>query len=113
MVTNGMKEVQRSRIELAGLQNLFDHFVISDEIGVAKPDPVFFDKVITIISFEDTSKMLMIGDTPQSDIIGANNYGIDSCWFNPKERAIVDDIVPTYNIKDIMELKEIVSLIQD
>jgi len=43
IITNGLQLVQRPRIEKAGLTHLFDAITVSEEIGVAKPKPAFFD----------------------------------------------------------------------
>ena len=63
----------------------------------------FYDYMLKELSINDTSKMLIIGDGLSTDIQGAINYNIDSCWFNPNELDS-DNINPTYNIKSITEL---------
>ena len=54
-------------------------FFISEEIGSKKPDKEFFDIILKEIDVENKDGVLMIGDTLTSDILGANNAGIDSC----------------------------------
>ena len=43
LMTNGIKEVQRSRLALSTIAHYFADVVISDEVGVAKPDPAIFE----------------------------------------------------------------------
>lgn len=105
MITNGMKEVQHSRIKISGLDEIFEHFIISDEIGVAKPDKAFFDEVLKRLDVDSLERSLVIGDTPQSDILGANNYGIDSCWYNPKNYPTVNNIEATFNIQELEQIE--------
>ena len=42
-VTNGISDVQRARLKNSTLDGIFNPLVISDEVGVAKPDPRIFD----------------------------------------------------------------------
>ena len=43
IITNGLSEVQNPRAEILGLAEYFEHIIISDEIGIAKPQKGFFD----------------------------------------------------------------------
>ena len=56
----------------------------------------------------DKSKMLMVGDGLKTDILGGINYGIDTCWFNPKKAENNSGIVPTYEIGELKTITEIV-----
>jgi len=52
--------------------------------------------------------MLMVGDSLSSDIQGAVNFGIDSCWLNESGRpAPQDGPRPTYWISSLAELRNI------
>ncbi len=105
IITNGLKEVQRPRIEKCGLTKLFDSIIVSDEIGVAKPDVAFFDFALnTLDQSIDKSKVLVIGDSIHSDIKGANASGLKSCFIKSnKDQAVKADIV----IDDVLELPSI------
>ncbi len=54
--------------------------------------------------------VLIIGDSLSSDITGGSNYGIDTCWINPKAKPRKDGITVTYEIADIRELLPILKL---
>ena len=54
---------------------------------------------------------MLIGDSPSSDLQGANNYGIPCCWYNPRGLAQPDGIRIDYEIRDLPELLPIVDLI--
>ena len=38
LITNGLKKVQRSRFTKSTIGSYFDHIIISEEVGAAKPD---------------------------------------------------------------------------
>ena len=46
----------------------------------------------------------MIGDSLSSDIAGANNFGIDSCWYNPKRLKLQSNISPTFTVYSLQEI---------
>ena len=48
----------------------------------------------------------MIGDSLTSDIQGGNNYGIDTCWFNPQQKKNTTAAQPTYEIHKWDEISE-------
>ena len=82
LVTNGISRVQRGRLGRSGILGLFNAVTISEEIGAAKPDPAFFSHAMRGLGLP-ASELLCVGDTPASDIAGAQASGIDACWFNP------------------------------
>ena len=109
IITNGLKEVQLPRFLESGISEYFSQIIISDEIGIAKPDKKIFEYALNKMNHEDKSSVLMIGDKLKSDIIGGINYGIDTCWVNLNGIPNVSTITPTYEINSLTELKEIVS----
>jgi 2-haloacid dehalogenase len=48
--------------------------------------------------------VLVIGDSLSSDILGGNNYGLDTCWFNPQAKSPDPRIPATYEIRRLAEL---------
>ena len=67
---------------------------------MSKPDPRIFE-----IAMGNTprEKVLMIGDGLQSDVRGANNAGVDVCWFNPLKKPLPNDLHTEYEIHDIRD----------
>lgn len=106
IITNGLKEVQRPRLKKTGLDDYFELIVVSDEIGHAKPQSGFFDYAFDQIGHPNKDGVLVIGDSLNSDIKGGNNYGVDTCWFNPKQRDNITAIQPRYVINDLLNLQE-------
>ncbi len=83
LITNGNSTTQRGRLKVAGLENFFNNVFISDEVGFRKPDREFFEYALCISGAEKEST-LVIGDSPSSDILGANNAGLDAWFFDPR-----------------------------
>ena len=104
IVTNGTAIAQKKKLERSGLDKIADNIFISELVGFEKPNIHFFKKVI----IEDVSQAVIIGDSLTSDIQGGVNAGIDTCWYNPKEEVNDTNLIPTYTIKNLHELEEII-----
>lgn len=105
IITNGLKQVQRPKLIKSGLVDYFKVIVVSDEIGISKPQPAIFDHTFEKMGFPAKEKVLMIGDSLNSDIQGGINYGIDTCWYNFKDNKNNSTIKPTYEINHLAALK--------
>jgi YjjG family noncanonical pyrimidine nucleotidase len=108
IVTNGTASVQRVRLERSGLLPYFSHLFISEEIGMPKPHPAFFDAVLSQMEGIDRRRVLIVGDSLSSDIQGGVNAGIDTCWFRPKAPAQPPALPITMEISALRQLLEIV-----
>jgi len=109
IITNGLKEVQRPRFARATISKYFADFVISEEVGAAKPDPKIFAEAFRRMNNPARSEVLIIGDSLTSDIKGGNNYEIDTCWFNPARKPRDRDVEIKYEITHLAELLTIVA----
>lgn len=107
IVTNGLTSVQDKRIRKSTVAKYFDTVVISEEILISKPNPEIFNHTLKTIDYSDKSKVLMVGDSLTSDIQGGINFGIDTCWYNPKRLENKTSINPTYEVSNFDELKEL------
>ncbi|GIV32111.1 MAG: noncanonical pyrimidine nucleotidase, YjjG family protein [Saprospiraceae bacterium] len=108
LVTNGLSEVQRPRIATSRLDRYFRHIVVSDEIGVSKPDAAFFEMTFEKMGQPSRSKVLMVGDSLSSDVGGGNGFGLHTCWFNPEGRQNLSVHNPTYEVRSYEEIMRIV-----
>ncbi len=104
ILTNGLKDVQRPRLAGSALNGYFADVVISEEVGSAKPEPEIFDIAFSKMGNPDKHDVLIVGDSLTSDIQGGSDYGIDTCWFNPKRRPRVNGITITYEINEISKI---------
>lgn len=107
IVSNGVSSTQRKRITITGLDRYVDEFFISDEIGAQKPQSAFFDHVLSHIGPCEKDELLLIGDSLTADILGANNAGIPSCWFNPANLPNTGPSHPDHEIHTLAELQNI------
>jgi YjjG family noncanonical pyrimidine nucleotidase len=82
LITNGLTLVQKGRIRKAGIGPFFRAVLISEELGLAKPDPRFFLRAAEATGLP-ASELLCVGDNPSADIGGARAAGIAGCWYNP------------------------------
>lgn len=102
VVTNGLSSIQKSR--LIHFKPYLKGIIVSEDLNCCKPSKEFFEKAITIADIEDKSTVLMVGDSLTSDILGANRFGIDSCWFNPKRKKNDTQIIPKYELNSLILL---------
>ncbi|MEO1262939.1 MAG: YjjG family noncanonical pyrimidine nucleotidase [Bacteroidota bacterium] len=108
LITNGLKEVQRPRIAKAAVGHFFEGIVVSDEIGVSKPHTGFFEYAFSATGQPDKDRVIVVGDSLNSDIQGGNNFGIDTCWFNPNMQGNLTNHQPTYEISQLQQLKKLI-----
>lgn len=106
ILSNGFKEIQDYKIEKAGMSSYFTHVVLSDHIGKNKPHPLIFEHAL-LKANTDSASSIMIGDNIKTDITGAKNSKMDQVWFNPHGKEDIEDIHPTYQIKKLEELRNI------
>ncbi len=108
IITNGFTELQTARLLRTGLHDAFATVVISEQVGVAKPDRRIFDHALALMDDPPREQVLMIGDNPHSDIRGGLAAGIHTCWFNPSGHAAPDGIRPHYQVSHLSELDSLV-----
>lgn len=91
IVTNGFREVQYNKMRSSDIEKYFDTVVLSDEIGINKPDRRFFDYAVGKASSQHLNN-IMIGDNYATDILGALGAGWKAVWFTGgKERTTEAD----------------------
>ncbi len=108
IVTNGLKAVQRNRLALSPIREYISELIISEEVGAAKPKPEFFEAAFAKTGSPAKGDVLLIGDSLSSDIRGGVDYGLDTCWYNPKAEPRPEDLQVTYEIGNLRELLELV-----
>ncbi|WP_161789703.1 HAD family hydrolase [Phaeacidiphilus oryzae] len=88
VVTNGDTAHQSAKIAAAGIDELVEAYVVSEEAGHEKPDPEIF-RIAALrcgLDDEELSERLadgtawMVGDHAPADIAGARVAGLDSVW---------------------------------
>lgn len=104
LITNGLKEVQRRRLAHLKVDSYFSAIVVSDEIGVAKPDPAYFNYVLAQVGNPERERVLVVGDNIYSDIQGGQQAGMATCWYNPNGKERSAETEPTFEIAQLSAL---------
>ncbi|MBD29453.1 MAG: noncanonical pyrimidine nucleotidase, YjjG family [Acidimicrobiaceae bacterium] len=104
LITNGLESVQKARLSNFNLNKYFDAILISGECGMSKPDPSIFQASLDLLGHSQKDSVLMIGDSLTSDIAGAKNFGIDSCWYNPQGLDTPLAHSPTFIVNSLLEI---------
>ena len=84
IISNGFKEVQYYKFEHSGLAPYFTHTLISEEVGINKPQPGIFEIALQRNGIA-ADEAVMIGDSYSSDIAGAKAACIDQLWIHEGE----------------------------
>jgi 2-haloacid dehalogenase len=108
LLTNGVAEVQRPRFERSAIRPYFAGIVISEEVGAAKPDGRIFEAAFQKIGNPKKAEVLIVGDSLNADMRGGNQFGIDTCWYNPHGLPNPQGIKVCYEIRNLSELIEMV-----
>jgi HAD superfamily hydrolase (TIGR01509 family) len=103
LITNGIASVQRRRFGASPITRYFQAVVISEEVGIAKPDPRIFAPALRTIGVE-ARDVLYVGDSVTSDMAAARNAGMDFCWLNPAGAPIPAGHAAKHVIAGITEL---------
>ncbi|MCM1162980.1 MAG: YjjG family noncanonical pyrimidine nucleotidase [Muribaculaceae bacterium] len=75
ILSNGFTEVQHKKLRMTGLDKMIDYVVLSDDIGVNKPDVRLYRHAMQRATDPVADHHLMIGDNPSTDIAGASAAG--------------------------------------
>jgi putative hydrolase of the HAD superfamily len=105
LISNGFQESTQLKINGTGLEKYFQHVIISEVVGVNKPDKAIFEHAITLAG-ATKEESLMIGDSLEADVYGALNFGMDAIYFNPNGSDKPDDVYA-----QITHLKELRTLL--
>lgn len=107
--TNGVKKTQIERLHGSGLDKYFAEYFISEDIGYSKPNAKFFSPMFKRISDLTSENTVMVGDSLQSDILGASRAGLQSIWFNPNKHNNKSEIQPTYTVDSYQQLYKLIA----
>lgn len=107
IITNGFTALQQRRLEHTGFLDYFDLLVISEQVGYAKPHRAIFDHALEQMGHPNRDRVMMVGDNPDSDILGGINAGLATCWLNADNRTLPPGVMPTWQVSTLEELTEI------
>ena len=82
VITNGYIDSQRGRLEATEMTMMFEVILISEEVGIAKPDLCIFNLALSRLELPPEA-VLYVGDSIAHDYQGARAAGIDFCHYCP------------------------------
>jgi len=103
IVSNGFVEVQHKKLQSCMIEHYFDHVVLSEAAQALKPDKRIFEYALQLNS-ASAVETIMIGDSYEVDIRGAQNAGIDQIFFNPNPKPADREKPATYHVKSLKEI---------
>jgi 2-haloacid dehalogenase len=112
IITNGIDAIQHRRITASGLHAHVSFVATSEACGHAKPDQRFFDYTVKQARAFSPRETIIIGDRLDADILGANRFGIDSCWFNPGKLTNDTHARPTCEVARLCDVTPMLRLMQ-
>ncbi len=81
IITNGFEEVQTKKMKSSDILYYFDKIITSESVGVKKPNPKIFEHALNLTE-ANVDQSLMIGDNFEADILGAQQVGMQTIFFN-------------------------------
>jgi putative hydrolase of the HAD superfamily len=96
LVTNGVPEIQRNKLQSLGIERHFDQIIFAKELGSQKPAHLPFKEAIKQFKV-DPKLALFVGDHPINDIQSACDVGMDTMWIDHLDN---NNMVSTYKITD-------------
>jgi putative hydrolase of the HAD superfamily len=91
-------------LESAGVRQLFDAVVVSDEVGWRKPRAEIFEVALRRVGVT-ASEALFVGDRPDIDVVGAQQVGMPVAWINREGAPLPPGMTPpAFDIRDLAEL---------
>jgi putative hydrolase of the HAD superfamily len=104
LITNGFEITQQNKLKNAGLEKFFEKIITSEASNSIKPRKEIFEYALRVTGAARENS-IMIGDSPEVDIQGAINAGMDQVFVN--HLRIETDIHPTYTVYSLHELEQI------
>jgi FMN hydrolase / 5-amino-6-(5-phospho-D-ribitylamino)uracil phosphatase len=103
MITNGPTSIQQPKIDLLEIEHHFPFILISESVGIWKPDPAIFEMALEIAGVH-ADDAIYVGDSPVADVPGARAAGMRSVWINRAGADWTGDEPPHVEIRDLDEL---------
>jgi len=104
LITNGFEKVQHSKLRNSGLDIFFGEVITSEGSNSLKPNKEIFDYAFAKTG-ATAATSIMLGDTPDADIQGAINAGMDQVFVN--HLGVTTELKPTYIVSSLKELEAI------
>jgi putative hydrolase of the HAD superfamily len=102
IISNGFKETTLTKMNLSGLNPYFKNVIISEDVGINKPDKAVFQYALDKAGAK-LEESIMIGDSLEADIYGALNFGMKAIFFNPQKKEKPADVPwEIYHLEELL-----------
>ncbi len=112
LVTNGVPDLQREKIQGTKLGQYFDEILISGEVGIGKPDCRIFKLALESLA-ASSPETVMVGDSLTRDIFGAQQAGLKGIWLNRSGSKPTNQVTPDAQITSLNEMQELLLTLTD
>lgn len=89
IISNGTGKLQRMKLQHLGIENHFQHVLVSSEVGSLKPEQYIFDRAKETVS-ADT--YVMVSHHPKRDVVPARKFGFEAVWISSSEKDVPEKI---------------------
>ncbi|QDU35189.1 Pyrimidine 5'-nucleotidase YjjG [Poriferisphaera corsica] len=105
LLTNGMAATQRAKVIHFELEQYFDKIYIEGEIGIGKPEPKLFHRVLSELDVTP-DQAWMIGDSLAWEVAAPQQLGIKGVWLDWRRQGLPaeSDIIPDLIIHSLADL---------
>ena len=100
------------RLYYLNLHHVFDPVLTFDDTGVRKPSPKPFEMALDILQAKP-EEVLMIGDWPERDVVGAKQIGMKTVFARYGDTFGTVDSGADWDVNDIYDLVGIVKELND
>ena len=110
VASNGPYEQQLNRLKVGGMYSYFAEYFISGKIGASKPSKEFFTHCLEVLNRRGKilpSEILMIGDSLTSDVAGAIDSGMKTCFYDLKGKGVPSGMKVDYTVSSLNEIRDI------
>ncbi len=102
IITNGFEEVQTKKMKSSGILHYFDKIITSESVGVKKPNPKIFNYALNLADAH-VDQSIMIGDNFEADILGAQQVGMQTIFFNYHKKEVQHKSIIVNNLAEIKQ----------
>ncbi|WP_424952185.1 HAD family hydrolase [Deinococcus sp.] len=106
VITNGWSEKQLKCLERLELRDLLDDVVVSETVGLRKPDPAIFRLALNRLNVR-AAEALYVGDSPVNDVWGPQQAGMQAALL-PGGHPPPAHVRPDFQLNDLRGVPDIV-----
>ncbi|MDV0430083.1 HAD family hydrolase [Lactiplantibacillus sp. DA1] len=115
IITNGPAPIQHQKLHQLQIEHFVhpDNIFISEELGIAKPDPSIFTTWAHQVGIK-ANEAVYVGDNAALDMTSAKHAGWQTFWFNHRQNEqMTPSVIPDQIIQSPAELNELlIALVQ-